>query len=304
MNRGFLLAALLLAAIALPFGLSEFWIFIAIEVLVFALYAMSFNLLLGYGGMLSFGHAAFFGVGGYAVAILAKHAGLPLSLSFIAAPFIAGAMAAIIGFFSVRRIGIYFAMLTFAFQMLLYTVALKATGLTGGDDGITGLKATGLLAQPINYYWFALVIVVLALGFIHRVVNSPFGMALQAIRGNARRVEYVGVNVRAHQFATFVLAGSIAGLAGAVFAFSSGNVFPGWLNWTASATPIVMAVLGGFRTFIGPVVGAVVYVMLEVVISGKTEYWPLVMGTIIVVLVLLMPEGIMGITSRTRDGKP
>ncbi len=303
MNRGFLLATLLLAAIALPFGLSEFWIFIAIEVLVFALYAMSFNLLLGYGGMLSFGHAAFFGVGGYAVAILAKHAGLPLSLSFIAAPFIAGAMAAIIGFFSVRRIGIYFAMLTFAFQMLLYTVALKATGLTGGDDGITGLKATGLLAQPINYYWFALVIVVLALGFIHRVVNSPFGMALQAIRGNARRVEYVGVNVRAHQFATFVLAGTIAGLAGAVFAFSSGNVFPGWLNWTASATPIVMAVLGGFRTFIGPVVGAAVYVMLEVVISGKTEYWPLFMGTIIVALVLLMPEGIMGITSRARHGK-
>ena len=121
---------------------------------------MSFNLLLGYGGMLSFGHAAFFGVGGYAVAILAKHAGLPLSLSFIAAPFIAGAMAAIIGFFSVRRIGIYFAMLTFAFQMLLYTVALKATGLTGGDDGITGLKATGLLAQPMHYYWFALFIVV------------------------------------------------------------------------------------------------------------------------------------------------
>ncbi len=303
MNRGFLLAALLLAAIALPFGLTEFWIFIAIEVLVFALYAMSFNLLLGYGGMLSFGHAAFFGVGGYAVAILSKHAGLPLSLSFIAAPFIAGAMAAIIGFFSVRRIGIYFAMLTFAFQMLLYTVALKATRLTGGDDGITGLKATGLLAQPMHYYWFALFIVVLALGFIHRVVNSPFGMALQAIRGNAGRVEYVGVNVRAHQFATFVLAGTIAGLAGAVFAFSSGNVFPGWLNWTASATPIVMAVLGGFRTFIGPVVGAAVYVMLEVVISGKTEFWPLFMGTIIVVLVLLMPEGIMGITSRTRHGK-
>ncbi len=302
-QRSILIAIAAGAAIGLPFGLTDFWIFIAIEVLVFALYAMSFNLLLGVGGMLSFGHAAFFGVGGYAVAILSKHAGLPLSLSFIAAPFIAAAMAAIIGYFSVRRIGIYFAMLTFAFQMLLYTIALKATGLTGGDDGITGLKAAGALAKPFYYYWFALAIVVVAIAVIHRVVHSPFGLTLRALRGNPRRVEYVGVNVRAHQFVTFVLAGTLAGLAGAVFALSSGNVFPGWLNWTASATPIVMAVLGGFRTFFGPVIGAAVYVMLEVVISGKTEYWPLIMGTIILVLVLAMPGGIMGIASRTRDGR-
>jgi branched-chain amino acid transport system permease protein len=296
------LAIAALVAIALPFGLTDFWTFIAIEVLVFALYAVSFNLLLGYGGMLSFGHAAFFGVGGYTVAILAKHSGLPLTVAFLAAPLVAAISAAIIGFFSVRRIGIYFAMLTFAFQMLLYTLALKATGLTGGDDGITGLKATGALARPIYYYWFALIIVGVSLAIVHRIVHSPFGMTLQALRGNARRVEYVGINVRAHQFATFVLAGTIAGVAGAIFAISSGNVFPSWLNWTASATPIVMAVLGGFRTFIGPVVGAAVYVMLEVVISGHTEYWPLIMGTIILVLVLAMPEGIMGITKRLRDG--
>jgi branched-chain amino acid transport system permease protein len=303
MNRPALLAIAALAAIALPLGLSDFWTFIATEVLVFALYAVSFNLLLGYGGMLSFGHAAFFGVGGYTVAILAKHGGLPLTVAFIAAPLVAALTAAIIGYFSVRRIGIYFAMLTFAFQMLLYTVALKATGLTGGDDGITGLKAAGALAKPIYYYWFALIVVVVALVIVHRIVHSPFGMTLQALRGNGRRVEYVGINVRAHQLATFVVAGTIAGVAGAIFAISSGNVFPGWLNWTASATPIVMAVLGGFRTFIGPVVGAAVYVMLEVVISGHTEYWPLIMGTIILVLVLAMPDGIMGMTKKVRDGK-
>ncbi|MSQ18831.1 MAG: branched-chain amino acid ABC transporter permease [Betaproteobacteria bacterium] len=303
MNRPSLLAIAILAAIALPLGLTDFWTFIAIEVLVFALYAVSFNLLLGYGGMLSFGHAAFFGVGGYTVAILVKHGGLPLAVAFPAALAMSAITAAIIGFFSVRRIGIYFAMLTFAFQMLLYTVALKATGLTGGDDGITGLKAAGALSKPIYYYWFALIIVIVALALMHRIVHSPFGMTLQALRGNPRRVEYVGINVRTHQLATFVLAGTIAGLAGAIFAISSGNVFPGWLNWTASATPIVMAVLGGFRTFIGPMVGAAVYVMLEVVISGHTEYWPLIMGVIIVVLVLMMPEGIMGMTRRIRDGK-
>ena len=292
-------AALLLG---LPFALSEFWIFIAIEVLAFALYAVSFNVLLGYGGMLSFGHAAFFGVGGYAAAILIKKAGLPAAIAFALVPFaalaVSAALALLIGFFSVQRSGIYFAMLTFAFQMLLYTIALKATPFTGGDDGMTGLKPPGALAQPFYYYYFALALVVPALFLLHRLVSSPFGFTLRALRANPRRVQYVGVNVRAHQLATFVISGAFAGLAGAVFALSSGNVFPGWLNWTASATPIVMAVLGGVHSFLGPALGAAVYVVLEVLISGRTEYWPLAMGLIIVALVLLMPAGLSGFARR------
>jgi branched-chain amino acid transport system permease protein len=133
---------------------------------------------------------------------------------------------------------------------------------------------------------------------LYRVVSSPFGYTLRALRANPRRVQYIGVNVRAHQLATFVLSGALAGLAGAIFALSSGNVFPGWLNWTASATPIVMAVLGGVHTFLGPALGAAVYVVLEVLISGKTEYWPLAMGAIIVALVLLMPEGLTAFARR------
>lgn len=289
-------AAVLL--LGLPFALSDFWLFIAIEVLAFALYAVSFNVLLGYGGMLSFGHAAFFGVGGYAAAILLKRAGLPPTLAFALVPLVAlvvsALVALLIGFFSVQRSGIYFAMLTFAFQMLLYTLALKATGITGGDDGMTGLKPPGVLARPFYYYYYALAIVVPALYAIHRLVSSPFGFTLRALRANPRRVQYIGVNVRAHQLAAFVVSGAFAGLAGGLFALSTGNVFPGWLNWTASATPIVMAVLGGVHTFLGPAVGAAVYVVLEVLISGKTEYWPLAMGVIIVVLVLLMPEGLSG----------
>jgi branched-chain amino acid transport system permease protein len=125
-------------------------------------------------------------------------------------------------------------------------------------------------------------------------VSSPFGFTLRALRANARRVQYVGVNVRAHQLAAFVASGAFAGLAGGLFALSTGNVFPGWLDWTASATPIVMAVLGGVHTFLGPALGAAVYVVLEVMISGKTEYWPLAMGIIIVALVIAMPEGLSG----------
>jgi branched-chain amino acid transport system permease protein len=293
------------ALLVLPLALSDFWIFIAIEVLAFALYAVSFNVLLGYGGMLSFGHAAFFGVGGYAAALFLKNAGLPAGLGFALQPLVAMAIAAvsaaIIGFFSVRRAGIYFAMLTFAFQMLLYTIALKATGLTGGDDGITGLKPPGALAQPFVYYYFVLVLVGASLYALYRLVSSPFGYTLRALRSNARRVQYIGVDVRAHQLATFVVSGAFAGLAGALFALSNGNVFPGWLNWTASATPIVMAVLGGVHTFLGPALGAAVYVVLEVTISGRTEYWPLAMGIIILALVLLMPGGLTGFLQARRS---
>lgn len=291
-----------IALLGLPLALTDFWIFIAIEVLAFALYAVSFNVLLGYGGMLSFGHAAFFGVGGYAAAIFMKRAGLPAGLAFALLPLVAMAtaalFAAIVGFFSVRRAGIYFAMLTFAFQMLLYTLALKATGVTGGDDGMTGLKPPGILAKPLAYYYFALALIAPALYVLYRLVTSPFGYALRALRANPRRLQYSGVDVRSHQFATFIITGAFAGLAGGVFALSSGNVFPGWLNWTASATPIVMAVLGGVHTFLGPALGAAVYVVLEVLISGKTEYWPLAMGVIILVLVLLMPEGLTGLAKR------
>ncbi len=303
MKRGLsLIAGGAIALMSLPLALSEFWIFIAIEVLAFSLYAVSFNVLLGYGGMLSFGHAAFFGVGGYAAALLVKKAGLSPGLAFallpLAAMAAAAAFAVLIGFFSVRRSGIYFAMLTFAFQMLLYTIALKATALTGGDDGMTGLKPPGVLAQPLAYYYFALFVVSAALYVLFRVVSSPFGYTLRAMRSNARRVQYIGVDVRAHQLAAFVITGAFAGLAGGIFALSSGNVFPGWLNWTASATPVVMAVLGGVHSFLGPAIGAAVYVVLEVLISGRTEYWPLAMGVIILVLVLLMPTGLTGLLQR------
>ena len=284
--------------VLLPFGLSDFWIFIAIEVLAFALYALSFNLLLGFGGMLSFGHAAFFGVGAYSAAIFFKRSGLDVVWMFTLAPLVAMAVAAtaatVIGYFSVRRSGIYFSMLTFAFQMLLYTVAMKASGLTGGDDGITGLKPPGVLGQPQVYYFYALCWCLPSVYLLRRLVLSPFGLTLRALKDDPLRVQYVGVHVRRHQWAAFVISAGFAGLGGALFAFSSGNVFPSWLNWTASATPVVMAVLGGVQSFYGAIVGAAVYVVLEVMISGKTEYWPLAMGIIIVLLVLLMPTGLVG----------
>ena len=286
------------AVVAAGLGLPHFWLLVAVEAIVFALYSASFNVLLGYGGMLSFGHAAFFGVGAYAVALLVKKAGLALPVALLLAPLAAAVAAAIIGYLSVRLTGIYFSMLTFAFQMLLYAVALKATWLTGGDDGITGLRASGLLAAPRPWYFAVAVVVALGLLGLRCVVASPFGYVLRALRANPVRTETLGVDVRAHQWAAFVFTGAVAGLAGALFALSTGSVFPAWLNWTASATPIVMAVLGGIHSFAGPVVGAVVYVLLETVVTGYTEYWPLVMGGIIIALVLTMPNGLVGLGTR------
>ena len=288
-----------LVLLFLPWLASDFWVFIAIEVLAFALYALSFNVLLGYGGMLSFGHAAFFGVGAYSAALLFKRSGLDSTLVFILMPLAAMAAAAVVavlvGYFSVRRSGIYFAMLTFAFQMLLYTVVLKASGLTGGDDGITGLKPPGRLGTPTGYYLYALGITIPSVYVLYRIMHSPFGQTLRALKDDAVRVQYVGVDVRRQQLVAFIISAAFAGLSGALFAFSTGNVFPAWFNWTASATPVVMAVLGGMQTFFGPALGAAVYVVLEVMISGKTEYWPMAMGIVIILLILLMPTGLIGL---------
>lgn len=300
MSRPLAIGAMAVALLGLPFAVSEFWTFIAVEVLAFALYATSFNLLLGYGGMLSFGHAAYFGVGGYAVALLMRKAELPFAVGLACAPLAAAAVAGIVGYFAIRRTGIYFAMLTFAFQMLLYTIALKFTDLTNGDDGVTGVRPAGLLDDTVAYYYFTLTIVTAALYAIHRLVGSPFGYALRATRTNPLRVQYVGVHVALHRWTTFVVAGAFAGLAGALFAVSTGSVFPNWLNWTQSATPVVMAVLGGLHVFAGPMIGAAVFVVLEVVISGQTEYWPLIMGCIILALVLTLPEGLVGTAALRR----
>lgn len=288
----------------IPWMLSDFWLYIAIEVLTFALYALSFNFLLGFGGMLSFGHAAFFGVGAYSAALFFKSSQMGVLSTFALVPLIAmmvsATVAMVVGYFSVRRSGIYFSMLTFAFQMLLYTVALKASWLTGGYDGTMGLKPSGILGQPSGYYFYALAMCVPCIYVLYRLVHSPYGLILRGLKDDPLRVQYLGINVRNHQWIAFIISATFAGLAGALFAFSTGNVFPSWLNWTASATPVLMAVLGGVHSFFGPALGALVYVVMEVIVTGQTQYWPLAMGVIILLLVYLLPMGLVGFFSKVK----
>jgi branched-chain amino acid transport system permease protein len=286
--------AIALIALLIPAVAGEFWVFVAIEVVVFALYAVTFNLLFGFGGMLPFGHAAFFGLGAYALAVLVKKAAWHPLLALGAAPLVCTAAAAFVALFCVRLTGIYLGMLSFSFQMLLYTVIFKWYSLTGGDDGLSGLSMAGVLGTPTGLYYLSLALVAASLFFLWVLVRAPFGKGLQAAKSNAQKSAAIGINVAFHRGIAFVIAGFFAGLSGALFALANGSVFPGWLNWTASAVPIVMTVLGGMHSFIGPILGSAVYVVLQTILTGYTEYWALILGALVIAIVMLMPEGIMG----------
>lgn len=292
MKRASILVAVLCVALLAPLGVSDFWVFIFIEMLAFGLYAVSFNLLLGYGGMLAFGHAVFFGIGAYTVAILMKQAGYGALSAALLAPPVTALAGAIIGAFCIRLSGIYLGMLTFAFQMLVYTIALKSYSLTGGDDGITGFAAAGVAHSARGLYYVTLPVVGAALFLIWWLVQSPFGLVLRAQKGNARKSQALGINVTLHRWLTFVIAAFFAGLAGGLFALANNSVFPGWINWTATATPIVMTILGGMNSFLGPVVGSIIYVLMQTWLSGVTEYWALFLGCAIILIVMLMPNGV------------
>ena len=295
-----LLAGLAIAFLLAPLVIGPFWLFVGIEVFVYALYAASFNLLFGFGGMLPFGHAAFFGLGAYALAILLKKAGLHALLALAAAPLICAMGAGLVAFFCVRLTGIYLGMLSFSFQMLLYTVIFKWYDLTGGDDGLSGISMPGFMGQPMALYYLALVLVVVSLWPLWRLVNSPFGKALQAVKNNPQKCLAIGIDTSLHRWIAFVVAGFFTGLAGALFALANQSVFPGWLNWSASAVPIIMAVLGGAHSFAGPLVGAAIFVLLQTWLTGHTEYWALFLGVLIIGIVTVMPNGILGYLKQDR----
>jgi branched-chain amino acid transport system permease protein len=288
-------AVLLVAVLACaPLPLSDFWIFVLVQMMDYALYAVAFNLLLGYGGMLAFGFATFFGLGAYTLGILQVRLGFDVVPAVLAAPLVASLFAAVIGYFCVRLSGIYFGMLTFAFQMLAYAVFIKSYDLAGGDDGLHGLVVPGIVGTPRGIYYVSLAIVALCLWVLARIGSSPFGLALRAQRSNVNKSLAIGINVKLEKWLAFVIASFFAGVSGALSGLATQSVFPDWLDWRASAVPIVMAILGGTQRFIGPVIGACVYVVLQTVITGMTEYWSMIMGVLIIGIVVLMPNGIVG----------
>jgi branched-chain amino acid transport system permease protein len=284
----------------------KFWTHVSTEILILGLFAMSFNLLYGYMGQISFGHAAFFGVGAYASAMvftrLKTEGGsigmLDFFVSLLAGPPVAAVAALIVGFFCVRLTGIYFAMLSLAFGELLLYIVFSWYSFTKGDDGIQGLLPPLFFQDAVNFYYLTLAIVTLAALAMWRITESPFGYIMRTLRDNQRRAAFLGINVRLHMLINFVIAGSFAGLAGALWGPFSRSVNPGLLGWQESGIAVFMTLIGGAGSFVGPMLGSVIYTFLQAVVKMYTVYWPLTIGTIILLIVLFMPGGILGLIEK------
>jgi len=279
-----------------------FAVLLLTEILIFALFALSFNLLFGYTGLLSFGHAAFFGLGGYAAALAIQHLGLSILPVLAVGVIVATVGAVVIGFFCVRLDEIYFAMLTLGFGMMVFTLAHQWRSVTGGSDGITGFGLPKLnllfssfsLFSPVSFYYFTVVIFLVSALFLWLVVRSPFGLVLTSMRENVQRVSFVGIDTTLYRWMAFVVAGLFAGLAGALFACYDRMASPTMVHWTMSAKPVLMTILGGSRLFLGPVAGAVIFFLLEHFITQYTQSWIIFLGAILIPIVLFFPRGVWG----------
>jgi branched-chain amino acid transport system permease protein len=276
-------------------------VWLLVEMVAFALLATSLHLLMGLGGMVSFGHAAYFAVGAYGAALATTLYGWPMPLAFAAAPLLAAVAALVFGYFCVRLTSIYFAMLSLAFAQIVYAIVHQWYEVTGGDNGLVGVWPPAWLAGPARYYYWALAAGLGGIALLWVIERSAFGLVLHAARDHPRRAEAVGIDLRAHQLVAFVVAGAFAGLAGAIFVFLKGSVFPVYADAPMSVQPLVMVLLGGVGSFAGPTVGAVVYKLLDTVITRYTEYWQAVLGAIQIALVTVFPRGIAGVFERSRS---
>ncbi len=288
------LALLLVAALLAPFVISEFYLTIFGEALIMSLLALSFNLLFGYMGQLSFGQAAFYGISGYTVAMLITKAHFNFWLSLAAGIGVAAVLGLVIGFFCVRLRGIYFSILTLAFGQLIYFVIYKWHDFTGGDDGIQGVYPPAFLNSSVSYYFFILVIFILAAFIMWRIVNSPFGYTLKSMRENSERTEFLGISIAKYQLMAFVIAAAYAGLAGALWAPFYRSMAPSALFWLKSAEPVNAAILGGPFLFFGPVFGMFIMTFFHAWVLAYTVFWAFIMGILILIVIFFLPGGMLG----------
>lgn len=299
--RGF---AVLGAALALlPVFSSGYSLILLTDIFIFALFTVSLHFIMGPGGMPSFGHAAYFGLGAYGAGLLLLRAGFPMELALLLGPLVAAAGALAFGWFCVRLSGVYLAMLTLAFAQISWSIVYQWESMTGGSNGLIGVWPVAWLASRTSYYFLALAACAGGIGLLWRILHSPFGYALRAGRDSPLRADAIGIDVRAQQWAAFVISGSFAGIAGALYVFSKGSISPDSLAVPRSIDGLVMVLLGGIRTLAGPVWGAALFTWLQDAVSRNVEYWRAVIGLIIIALILAFPQGLAGFLRDRLAGK-
>ncbi len=287
---GGLLAVLLL----LPPLLGDYGVSLLTELVIFALFAASLHFIMGPGGMHSFGHAAYFGLGAYGAALAVKWLALPMAGGLLAAPLLAGLAGVVFGWFCVRLSGVYLAMLTLAFAQIAWATAFQWVDFTGGDNGILGVWPGEWAKVKLTYFYLALAICAAGVIGLRLLIYTPFGYALRAGRDSPLRAEATGLNVQQLQWAGFIVAAVTAGLAGGLFAFFKGSVFPTYMSIPKSVDALLMVLLGGVQTVSGPIVGAFVFHGLQEQLVRFTPYWRFILGLVIVLLVVLFPKGLVG----------
>jgi branched-chain amino acid transport system permease protein len=292
-GTGWVVLLLALALLPLILGPGSYATVLLTDIFIAALFAASLHFILGPGGLHSFGHAAYFGLGAYGAALLTRAAGLPMGAALLLAPLVAAGGALLYGWFCVRLSGVSLTMLTLAFAQITWAIAFQWDGLTGGSNGLTGVWPPDW-AQGTAFYWLVLAFVAAGLYLLRRLLFAPLGWALRAARDSATRAEAIGINVRGVQWAAFVVAGLLAGLAGALFTFSKGGVAPEVLWVGKSVDGLVMVLLGGMQQLAGPLVGAAAFTWLHDSVARATDYWRALLGGTMLLLVLLFPQGISG----------
>ena len=285
--------ALLLLIFLMPAFVDAFSLVLLTEIALFALASMSLYFMMGPGGMVSFGHAAFFGGGAYAAALMVHHMQSPMEVAILLAPLLVGLLALIIGWFCVRLSGVYLAMLTLAFAQICWSIVFQWGEFTGGDDGILGIWPAEWASEKIVFYYLTMVLCIGGILALRHFIFTPFGYTMRACRDSALRVDSIGINLRRHQWFAFALAGSFAGLAGGIYVFSKGSVFPDEMAIPRSFDFLFMVLLGGVETLFGPIAGSAAFTWLHDEIS-RIDFWQLILGCIFIFLVVAFPQGIAG----------
>ncbi|MBV9120954.1 MAG: branched-chain amino acid ABC transporter permease [Chloroflexi bacterium] len=299
---------LLVLLVVFPFVTpSGYSVTVLTEILIFGVFAMSLDVIMGYGGMPSFGHAAFFGLGAYATAILSAKLGIfNLAITLPVTIGLGLVAAALLGWLAIRTSGVYFLMLTLAFSQMIFAAAQKWTPLTGGSNGLPGVRKPALFvpsliaADPKVFYLWVLAMFVAVFFLLHRLVTSPFGRSLIGIRENEIRMRAIGYNVRAYKLAAFLVAGAFGSVAGLMYAYYNNFVSPSDVYWTSSGTVLLMVLIGGAGSLIGPVLGAAFFLLLQNALSSATERWQIVLGAIFIIFIMFVRNGLVGVWAQLR----